>query len=41
MPISVAEEISEDAEAPVAVIEVTPTFDRTEVSLVWLNEHRP
>ena len=41
MPISVAEEISEDADAPVAVIEVTPTFDRTEVSLVWLNEHRP
>tara|TARA_Y100001936_G_scaffold50086_1_gene48640 strand:- start:1684 stop:2649 length:966 start_codon:yes stop_codon:yes gene_type:complete len=41
MPISVAEEISEDVEAPVAVIEVTPTFDRTEVSLVWLNELRP
>jgi len=41
MPIPVAEEISEAAEAPVAVIEVTPTFDRTEVSLVWLNEHRP
>ncbi len=41
MPISVAEEISEDVEAPVAVIEVTPTFDRTQVSLVWLNELRP
>tara|TARA_Y100001970_G_scaffold201294_1_gene244917 strand:+ start:629 stop:1765 length:1137 start_codon:yes stop_codon:yes gene_type:complete len=41
MPISVAEQISDDVEAPVAIIEVTPTFDRTEMSLVWLNGRRP
>jgi hypothetical protein len=41
VPVPIAELISEDVDAPVAVIEVTPTFDRTEVMLVWLNEHRP
>jgi len=41
LPISVAEHISELVEAPVAVVEVHPTFERLEVSLTWLNEHRP
>ena len=41
LPISVAEHIAELVEAPVAVVEVHPTFERLEVGLIWLNEYRP
>jgi hypothetical protein len=37
----VAEHIAELVEAPVAVVEVHPTFERLEVGLIWLNEYRP
>jgi len=38
IPLVVAETIAEDVDAPVAMIEVTPTFERMEVTVVWLNE---
>jgi pyruvate formate-lyase activating enzyme-like uncharacterized protein len=40
VPIAVAEQIAGEVSAPVAIVEVTPTFDRTEVMLIWLNNHR-
>ena len=40
-PLSLAEGIAEDIEAPAALIEVHPTHERLEVSLIWLNEYRP
>ena len=40
VPIAVAEQIAGEVSAPVAIVEVTPTFDRTEVMLIWLNSHR-
>ena len=41
MPVELAEELAEVVNAPVAIIEVHPTHERLEVSLVWLNNHRP
>ncbi len=38
IPLVVAETIAEDVDAAVAMIEVTPTFERMEVTVVWLNE---
>jgi hypothetical protein len=36
-----AEEIADEITAPAALVEVHPTHERLEVSLVWLNDHRP
>ena len=41
LPISVAEHISGLVDAPVAVVEVHPTYERLEVALTWLNANRP
>jgi len=41
MPVDLAEELSDMVNAPVAIVEVHPTHERLEVSLVWLNDHRP
>ncbi|MDP6900050.1 MAG: radical SAM protein [Candidatus Thalassarchaeaceae archaeon] len=41
IPLLLAEGIAEDVEAPVAMVEVHPTHERLEVSLVWLNSMRP
>ncbi|MCH1592006.1 MAG: radical SAM protein [Candidatus Thalassarchaeaceae archaeon] len=41
VPVPVADQIASEVAAPVAIVEVTPTFKRTEVMLVWLNELRP
>ena len=40
LPLVVAETIAEHADAPVAMVEVTPTFERMEVTVVWLNDSR-
>ena len=40
IPLVVAESIAEHVDAPVAMIEVTPTFERMEVTVVWLNDNR-
>ena len=40
LPLSVAEEIADMVEVPVQMIEIHPTYDRLEVGLVHLNEHR-
>lgn len=40
LPLSVAEEISEFLSVPVQMVEIHPTFERMEVGLVNLNEHR-
>ena len=39
LPLVVAETIAEDVETAVAMVEVTPTFERMEVTLVWLNDN--
>jgi len=41
VPVMLAEGIAEEVEAPIAIVEVHPTHERLEVSLVWLNEARP
>ncbi len=41
IPLMLAEEISEVVDAPVAMIEIHPTYERLEVSMVWLNDLRP
>ena len=41
MPIDLAEELAPMVNTPVAIVEVHPTHERLEVSLVWLNDHRP
>ena len=41
MPIIIAEELAEKLATPFAVVEVHPTHERLEVSLTWLNQHRP
>ena len=38
LPLVVAEAIAEHVDAPVAMVEVTPTFERMEVTVVWLND---
>jgi hypothetical protein len=40
LPLVVAESIAEHVDAPVAMVEVTPTFERMEVTVVWLNDNR-
>ena len=40
MPLSVAEEIADLLSVPVQMVEIHPTFDRMEVGLVNLNNHR-
>jgi hypothetical protein len=40
IPLVVAESIAKHVDAPVAMIEVTPTFERMEVTVVWLNDNR-
>ena len=40
LPLVVAETIAEHVDAPVAMVEVTPTFERMEVTVVWLNDSR-
>ena len=37
MPLVVAESIAEDVDAPVSMVEVLPTHERLEVTVVWLN----
>ena len=41
VPLMLAEEIADEITAPAALVEVHPTHERLEVSLVWLNDHRP
>lgn len=41
IPFVVAEDLSGEIDRPVAVVEIHPTHERLEVSLVWLNELRP
>jgi len=41
IPLILAEEIAEDVHSPVAFVEVHPTHERMEMTLVWLNNHRP
>ena len=41
IPLLLAEEIAEEVDSPVALVEVHPTHERMEMTLVWLNEHRP
>jgi len=41
IPLMLAEEIAEDVNSPVAFVEVHPTHERMEMTLVWLNNHRP
>ena len=41
IPLLLAEEIAEEVTSPVALVEVHPTHERMEMTLVWLNEHRP
>ena len=38
LPLVIAESIADVVDAPVAMVEVTPTFDRMEVTVVWLND---
>ena len=38
LPLVIAESIAEEVDAPVAMVEVKPTFDRMEVTVVWLND---
>ena len=38
LPLVIAESIADEVDAPVAMVEVTPTFDRMEVTVVWLND---
>ena len=40
MPLTVAEEIADLLSVPVQMVEIHPTFDRMEVGLVNLNNHR-
>jgi len=40
LPLVVAESIAEHVDASVAMVEVTPTFERMEVTVVWLNDNR-
>ena len=40
MPVSVAEELAEILSVPVLMVEVHPTHERLEVSVIHLNEHR-
>jgi hypothetical protein len=40
IPLVVAESIAEHVDTPVAMVEVTPTFERMEVTVVWLNDNR-
>ena len=37
MPLVVAESIAEDVDAPISMVEVLPTHERLEVTVVWLN----
>ena len=37
IPLVVAESIAEDVDAPVSMVEVLPTHERLEVTVVWLN----
>ena len=41
IPLVIAEEFAQEIEAPVALVEVHPTHERLEMTLIWLNEHRP
>ena len=37
LPLVVAETIANDIEAPVSLVEVLPTFERLEMTVIWLN----
>ena len=39
LPLVVAESIANDVDAPVSLVEVLPTYERIETSLIWLNEY--
>ena len=41
VPLLLAEEIAGEVNSPVALVEVHPTHERMEMTLVWLNENRP
>ena len=41
IPLNLAEQIADVVDAPVAMVEVHPTHERLEVSVVWLNDLRP
>lgn len=41
IPLMLAEDIAEDVHSPIALVEVHPTHERMEMTLVWLNNHRP
>ncbi|MCP2507293.1 MAG: radical SAM protein [Candidatus Thalassarchaeaceae archaeon] len=39
LPLVVAESIADEVDAPVSLVEVLPTYERIEMSLIWLNEY--
>jgi pyruvate formate-lyase activating enzyme-like uncharacterized protein len=41
IPLTLAEEIADVIDAPVAMVEIHPTHERLEVGVVWLNDLRP
>ena len=41
VPLLLAEEVAEEVHSPVALVEVHPTHERMEMTLVWLNDNRP
>jgi len=41
IPLLLAEGIADEIEVPAAMVEIHPTHERLEVSVIWLNEHRP
>ncbi len=41
IPLVLAEGIADEVDAPVAMVEVHPTHERLEMTIVWLNDLRP
>ena len=41
VPLLLAEGIADEIDAPIALVEVHPTHERLEMSLVWLGDARP
>lgn len=41
LPLALAEDLAESVDAPVAMVEVHPTHERLEMTVVWLNDRRP
>ena len=38
LPLVVAESIANVIDAPVSLVEVLPTFERLEMTVIWLNQ---